>query len=143
MPVCRLVHHERSFVITFPNAYHAGFNTGASAAHAHAARCCLSMLAAPEQSVWGGLQHLLQRLRTSRACSGSPPYPAGTNCAEAVNFGPPDWLPWGHYVQEKYTRDGKAATLSNDALLVALAKAAPLVRPCSPGVRCIAAGCCP
>lgn len=53
---------------------------------------------------------------------------AGLNCAEAVNFGPPDWLPWGHYVGNKYRKDAKAATLSNDALLVNLAKAAPLVQ---------------
>ena len=53
---------------------------------------------------------------------------AGLNCAEAVNFGPPDWLPWGHYVGNKYRKDAKAATLSNDALLVNLAKAAPMVQ---------------
>ena len=56
------------------------------------------------------------------------------NCAEAVNFGPPDWLPWGHYVGDKYRKDGKAATLSNDALLVALAKAAPSVKQRLEGV---------
>ncbi|BDA42391.1 probable lysine-specific demethylase JMJ703 at N-terminal half [Coccomyxa sp. Obi] len=76
VPVHRLVHKEGSFVITFPNAYHAGFNTG-------------------------------------------------FNCAEAVNFGPPDWLPWGTYVADKYRREGRSATLSHDALLIALVGAAP------------------
>lgn len=51
----RLVHEAGSFVITFPNAYHAGFNTG-------------------------------------------------FNCAEAVNFAPPDWLPHGSDVLRKYRR---------------------------------------
>ena len=51
--------------------------------------------------------------------------PAGFNCAEAVNFGPPDWLPWGTYVADKYRREGRSATLSHDALLIALVGAAP------------------
>ena len=37
-----------------------------------------------------------------------------------MNFAPPDWLPWGCSILSKYRRDRKAATLSNDALLVAL-----------------------
>lgn len=79
VPVHRLVHQEGSFVITFPNAYHSGFNTG-------------------------------------------------FNCAEAVNFGPPDWLPHGTDIAEKYRRDGKAITLSHDALLVALVSTAEAVK---------------
>lgn len=53
---------------------------------------------------------------------------AGFNCAEAVNFGPPDWLPWGTYVAKKYRREGRSATLSHDALLIALVTAAPDVQ---------------
>ena len=75
VPVHRLVHRERSFVVTFPNAYHAGFNTG-------------------------------------------------FNCAEAVNFGPPNWLPAGGVAVGKYRAAAKPPTFSHDALLVALTLAA-------------------
>jgi len=75
VPVYRLVHHENSFVVTYPNAFHSGFNTG-------------------------------------------------FNCAEAVNFGPPDWLPYGTDRAEKYRKDWKPLTLSHDALLVTLVTAA-------------------
>lgn len=75
VPVYRLVHEEKSFVVTFPNAFHSGFNTG-------------------------------------------------FNCAEAVNFGPPDWLPYGTDRAQKYRKDWKPLTLSHDALLVTLATSA-------------------
>ena len=45
---------------------------------------------------------------------------AGFNCAEAVNFGPPDWLPFGSDRAQKYRDDAKPLTLSHDALLVTL-----------------------
>ncbi len=45
---------------------------------------------------------------------------AGFNCAEAVNFGPPDWLPFGSDRAHKYRDDAKPLTLSHDALLVTL-----------------------
>jgi len=82
VPVHRLVHRAGSFVLTFPNAYHAGLNTG-------------------------------------------------TNCAEAVNFGPSFWVPWGSVAAAHY-RWGKPLTFSHDALLVALTRAARSRAP--PGV---------
>ena len=75
VPVRRLVHRAGSFAITFPNAYHAGFNTG-------------------------------------------------FNCAEAVNFGPPDWLPSGSAAAEHYRARGKPATISHDALVISCCRAA-------------------
>lgn len=74
VPVFRVIHEANSFVVTMPNAYHSGFNTG-------------------------------------------------FNCAEAVNFAAPDWLPFGTDVAEKYVRDRKPPTISQDALLVKLASA--------------------
>ena len=77
-PLVRLVHRPGSFVITFPNAYHAGFNTG-------------------------------------------------FNCAEAVNFAPPDWIPFGSDVVRKYRSQGKPLTISHDQLMITLVQSAPLV----------------
>ena len=65
----RIEHKPGSFVITFPNGYHGGFNCG-----------------------W--------------------------NCAEAVNFAPPDWLPHGTDVLGKYRRQHRPANFSHDALLL-------------------------
>lgn len=57
------------FVITFPKAYHAGFNHG-------------------------------------------------FNCNEAVNFAPPDWVPYGSESVVTYRRYKRPPVFSNDALLV-------------------------
>ncbi len=74
----RIVHKAGSFVITMPNAYHAGFNTG-------------------------------------------------FNVAEAVNFGPANWLPYGTDIVRKYRAQRKPVTVSHDQMLHALVAAAPAV----------------
>lgn len=78
VPVFRLVHYAKSFVITFPNSYHAGLNTG-------------------------------------------------FNCAEAVNFAPADWLPFGFDVARKYKQQCKAWIVSVDTLTVRLVQSAKQV----------------
>lgn len=80
VPVYRVLHEAGSFVVTMPDAYHAGFNSG-------------------------------------------------FNCAEAVNFAAPGWIPFGTDITEKYRRANKPVTMSHDSLLVALATAAQHVKP--------------
>lgn len=41
-----------------------------------------------------------------------------------MNFGPPDWLPYGTDRAQKYRKDWKPQTISHDALLVTLATSA-------------------
>ncbi|CAN4077732.1 unnamed protein product [Withania somnifera] len=58
----------------------------------------------------------------------------GLNCAEAVNFAPADWLPHGGFGAELYQLYRKAAVLSHEELLCAVArsefdsKAAPYLK---------------
>ncbi|KAL4448340.1 hypothetical protein ABPG75_005559 [Micractinium tetrahymenae] len=65
-------------------------------------------------------------------------YHSGFNCgfnvAEAVNFAPSHWIPYGTDVAEKYRTTGKPLTLSHDALMVTLVKAAehkPVSQSCA------------
>jgi len=75
VPVHRVVHEAGSFIVTMPDAYHSGFNTG-------------------------------------------------FNCAEAVNFAAPGWIPYGTDICQKYREAIRPVTMSHDSLLVALATAA-------------------
>lgn len=74
IPVRRVVQERGDYVITFPFAYHGGFNTA-------------------------------------------------SNVAEAVNFAPPSWLPFGVGACERYACTGRAPSISNDRLLMALSNA--------------------
>ncbi|TKY70948.1 Lysine-specific demethylase 5B [Spatholobus suberectus] len=46
----------------------------------------------------------------------------GLNCAEAVNFAPADWLPYGAFGADLYQRYHKTAVLSHEELLCVVAK---------------------
>lgn len=105
-------------MITFPNAYHAGFNTGAAISLPCPSSSATLMSAVMWATFVDGGEF---PCHDTCWCARLP----GFNCAEAVNFGPPDWLPWGTYVADKYRREGRSATLSHDALLIALVGAAP------------------
>jgi len=75
IPVYRVEQNPRSYIITFPYAYHCGFNTG-------------------------------------------------FNCAEAVNFAPIDWLPFGVGATERYVRDKRYQSVAHDQLLSTLTESA-------------------
>ena len=48
----------------------------------------------------------------------------GFNCAEAVNFAAPPWIPYGTDVADKYRSTRKPTTMSHDSLIVSLVTAA-------------------
>ena len=75
IPVYRAVQEAGCYIITFPYAYHAGFN-------------------------------------------------AGFNCAEATNFAPADWLPFGLDASERYSQDARYCSVAHDKMLMELGRAA-------------------
>lgn len=77
------------FVITYPKAYHAGFNHG--------------------------VRPIQARLLSSRSLTSSL---VQLNFNEAVNFAPPDWLPFGLDCVRRYQEHGKMPVFSHDELLV-------------------------
>jgi hypothetical protein len=77
VPVTRLTQRAGDFVVTFPAAYHTGFNLG-------------------------------------------------FNCAEAVNFAPADWIPYGALCRSMYTRLRRAPVFSFQRLLCNVARSPSL-----------------
>jgi hypothetical protein len=76
VPVVRTVQEPGQYVITFPQAYHAGFSHGFT-------------------------------------------------CAEAVNFAPADWLPFGTSSVERYRGEQRGGVFSQDQLLCTIAQKDP------------------
>ena len=99
MPVYRVVHEAGSFVITMPNAYHAGFNTGFNVAEVRVrmAGVCVCVWVQVGEGAVGGWS----AGRTTHAL----PRPE-----QAVNFAPPNWLPYGSDVAQKYRHTKKPMT---------------------------------
>ena len=85
VPVYRAVQEPGNYILTFPFAYHAGFNTG-------------------------------------------------FNCAEATNFAPADWLPFGLDASERYSADKRYCSVAHDKMLMDLGRAlaAPGAHPSLP-----------
>eukprot|EP00656_Telonema_subtile_P050650 TRINITY_DN6616_c0_g1_i4.p1 TRINITY_DN6616_c0_g1~~TRINITY_DN6616_c0_g1_i4.p1 ORF type:complete len:1738 (+),score=444.60 TRINITY_DN6616_c0_g1_i4:156-5369(+) len=78
VPVCRAIQQPGNFIITFPEAYHAGFNSG-------------------------------------------------FNCAEAMNFGLADWLPFGMRAIEHYRKYKHQSVLDMQQLLLAVLTKLPTI----------------
>ncbi|XP_054790180.1 lysine-specific demethylase JMJ17-like isoform X2 [Prosopis cineraria] len=59
----------------------------------------------------------------------------GLNCAEAVNFAPADWLPYGAFGADLYQRYHKAAVLSHEELLCVVAQYSDIDTRASPYLK--------
>ena len=81
------------FVVTFPKAYHAGFNHGVS-------RCSYKVV------------------RDTHRLALIPKF----NFNEAVNFALPDWLPYGRECVRRYQEHRKLPVFSHEELLITISQ---------------------
>jgi JmjC domain, hydroxylase len=112
VPVHTVLQQAGEFVITFPNAYHGGFNHGVNAAEAVCSRARFQRCGS------AGLLHvaiMLQTFCALRTCVcvlHNPPLPM------QVNFVPADWMRFGAASMLRYRAFRKPSVLCHEQLLL-------------------------
>lgn len=111
-----LAQEEGQFIITFPGAYHGGFNCGINCAEVRCARCALCMLRGRSGIPCFQMPAPPQSRMFFWACK-RPSFPLPW-APQAVNMAPADWLRFGASSLARYRKFKKPCVISHEEMLL-------------------------